>query len=82
MDIQTFFDSKAGCHIDKKSTIEFVVFLDKKLMSWTFREQKIAAHSFTKVEYEVYRDVAVELTWLASLLIEIDLPSSVTPFLV
>ncbi|XP_031095206.1 uncharacterized protein LOC115999498 [Ipomoea triloba] len=57
---------------DQKSTSGFVVFLGSNMVSWVCRKQHIVAWSSTEAEYKGLANVVVEVTWIVSLLRELD----------
>ncbi|XP_019178918.1 PREDICTED: uncharacterized protein LOC109174086 [Ipomoea nil] len=72
--IHAYSDSDwAGCSIDRKSTSGYAVFLGDNLISWVSRKQCTIARSSTEVEYMGLADVAAEVTWVVSLLHELNL---------
>ncbi|XP_019157723.1 PREDICTED: uncharacterized protein LOC109154370 [Ipomoea nil] len=76
-DVHAYSDSDwAGCPIDRKFTSGYVVFLGTNLVSWVSRKQRTVARSSTEAEYKGPTDVAAEVTWAMSLLLELGLHSS------
>ncbi|XP_019175785.1 PREDICTED: uncharacterized protein LOC109171109 [Ipomoea nil] len=75
LDIHAYSDSDwAGNPDDRKSTSGFAVFLGKNLKSWVCRKQQTVARSSTEAEYKGLADVSVEVTWLVSLMQEMEFP--------
>ncbi|XP_019164254.1 PREDICTED: uncharacterized protein LOC109160414 [Ipomoea nil] len=80
LDIHAYSDSDwAGNPDDRKSTSGFAVFLGSNLVSWVCRKQRTVAHSSTEAEYKGLADVSAEVTWLVSLMKEIDFAPSSAP---
>ncbi|XP_019160753.1 PREDICTED: uncharacterized protein LOC109157308 [Ipomoea nil] len=74
--IHAFSESDwTGCPIDRKSTTEYAIFLGSNLISWLSRKQRTVARSSTEAEYKALVDVSAEVTWVVSLLRELDLHS-------
>ncbi|XP_019190310.1 PREDICTED: uncharacterized protein LOC109184729 [Ipomoea nil] len=80
--VHAFSDSDwAGCSLDRKSTAGYAVFLGPNLVSWTSRKQRTVARSSTEAEYKALADVAAEVVWVQSLLLDLGLHCATTPVL-
>ncbi|XP_019166883.1 PREDICTED: uncharacterized protein LOC109162651 [Ipomoea nil] len=80
LDIHAYSDSDwAGNPDDRKSTSGFAVFLASNLVSCVCRKQRTVARSSTEAEYKGLADVSAEVTWLVSLMKEIDFAPSSAP---
>ncbi|XP_019170978.1 PREDICTED: uncharacterized protein LOC109166480 [Ipomoea nil] len=80
LDIHAYSDADwAGDPDDRKSTSGFAVFLENNLISWVRRKHRIVARSSTEAEYKGLADVSAEVTWLVSLMKEIDISPTSAP---
>ncbi|KAA3452459.1 Retrovirus-related Pol polyprotein from transposon TNT 1-94 [Gossypium australe] len=61
----------AGCKDDYTSTSAYIIYLGHNPISWSSKKQHTIAHSSTEVEYRVVSSLAVELSWICSLLTEL-----------
>lgn len=78
--ITTYCDSNWDSNIDdRRSTIGFCVFLGDNLQSWSSKKQTMVSRSSTEVEYRRFAVVVNEISWLKSLLFELDVPISHAP---
>ncbi|XP_019157190.1 PREDICTED: uncharacterized protein LOC109153781 [Ipomoea nil] len=80
LDIHAYSDSNwAGNPDDQKSTSGFAVFLGSNLISWVCLKQHTVARSSIEAEYKGLADVSAKVTWLVSLMKEIDFPPTSAP---
>jgi len=70
--IRAFCDADwASDVVDRRSTSGIVIFLGPNLISWWFCKQKVTARSSTKAEYCSITQTSTELTWIHTLLAEL-----------
>ncbi|XP_021612249.1 uncharacterized mitochondrial protein AtMg00810-like [Manihot esculenta] len=60
---------------DWNSITSFAIFMGKYLISWNSKKQQIVAKSSTEAEYRAIDLAITELTWIQSLLRDIDFAS-------
>nr|KYP41417.1 Copia protein [Cajanus cajan] len=66
---------------DKKSIAGLYVYFGETLITWSSKKQKVVSRSSTKFEYRALIDLAVEISWIKSLLQKIKLSIPRTPTL-
>lgn len=71
--LQALTDSDwAGCIDDCKSTGCYAIYLGAALVSWSLKKQRTVSRSSTEFECKTLANAAAELTWVQSLLSELD----------
>ncbi|KAM2365790.1 hypothetical protein ACFX1X_004563 [Malus domestica] len=74
LSINAFSDADwVGCHLDRRSTGGFCIFLGNSLLSWSAKKQPTVARSSIEAEYRSLTNSAAELTWICKLLIDVGL---------
>jgi len=74
LSLHAFCDSDWGrCPISRKSTTWYCVFLGSSLISWLTKRQKTVSLSSTEVEYRAMIGACCELSWLRSLLKDLEI---------
>ena len=76
--IQAFTDADWGSNPDdRKSTIGYCIFIGTNLISWSSKKQVVVSHSSTEAEYRSIASTCTKISWLMSLLKEINLHISI-----
>lgn len=71
----------ASCLDDRRGTSGYCTLLGSSLISWSSFKQKVVSRSSSKFEYRGLANAATELTWVESLLHELQIPFSPPPLL-
>uniref|UniRef100_A0A803PM38 Integrase catalytic domain-containing protein n=1 Tax=Cannabis sativa TaxID=3483 RepID=A0A803PM38_CANSA len=66
---------------DRRSVAGTCVYLGDTLISWSSRKQPVVSRSSTESEYRALAQVAAEMTWVQSLLKELEFPLPATPII-
>ena len=69
----------ACCPDDRKSVASYCVYLGDTLISWSSKKQAVVSRSSTETENRSLAHVAAEISWVQSLLNELQFPLSSTP---
>ncbi|GJX52458.1 ribonuclease H-like domain-containing protein [Tanacetum coccineum] len=64
----------AGCHVTRRSTSEYFVFLGDNLLSWSAKRQVTLSRSSVEAEYRGVATVVAETPWIRNLLRELHTP--------
>ncbi|GJY12933.1 uncharacterized mitochondrial protein-like protein [Tanacetum coccineum] len=64
----------ANCPITRRSITGFCIFLGPCLISWQSKKQLVVSRSSTEAEYRALAYCACEITWLQSLLMDLQVP--------
>ena len=82
LDIIGFCDADwASNPNDRRSTIDFCLYLGSNLISWNSKKQNIISRSNTEAEYRNLATLAAEVTWIQFLLTELQIPQGHVPVL-
>ncbi|GKD14362.1 retrovirus-related pol polyprotein from transposon RE1 [Tanacetum coccineum] len=72
--LQAYYDSDwAACPVTIRSITGLTVFLGKCLISWTAKKQSVVLRSSIEAEYRALADCTYEITWLNSLLKDLNI---------
>lgn len=82
LNITRFNDADWASHIhDHYSTFDYYLFLDPNLVSWHSRKQHIISKSPIKAKYRNMATLVAKISWLQTLLCELNIISSNTPII-
>ncbi|XP_034681071.1 uncharacterized mitochondrial protein AtMg00810-like [Vitis riparia] len=80
LNITGFYDSDWASDVDDRHfTSGYYLFLGPNLVSWHSRKQHTVSKSSTEAEYQSVATLVAEISWLQSLLKELNISSSTTP---
>ena len=80
LNLTAFCDADWGSDPDdRKSTSGFCVYLGANVVSWASKKQHIVSRSSTEAEYRSLAHTTAEVTWLSSLLGELQVPMTSLP---
>ncbi|RVW21952.1 Retrovirus-related Pol polyprotein from transposon RE1 [Vitis vinifera] len=80
LNITGFYDADWASDVDDRhSTSGYCLFLGPNLVSWHSRKQHTISKSSTEAEYRSVATLVAEISWLQSLLKELNISSSTTP---
>lgn len=63
--------------IDRKSIAGYYVYLGDTLVFWSAKKQKVVSRSSSESKYRALANTAAEISWLRSLLKELEVPCDV-----
>ena len=79
-DLTAFSDSDWAADIDdRRSVTGYCVFFGSNLISWCSKKQTVVSRSSTEAEYRSLAQVVSEISWIKSLLGELQIKCSNTP---
>ncbi|KAJ4711692.1 Retrovirus-related Pol polyprotein from transposon TNT 1-94 [Melia azedarach] len=73
-DLVGFCDADWGCDVDDRKSISgYCIFLGGNLVSWSSKKQHVVARSSAESEYRAIALTCAEITWISSLLSELNM---------
>nr|GEZ74262.1 hypothetical protein [Tanacetum cinerariifolium] len=72
--VDSRFPHHASCHVTRRSTSGYCVFLGDNRLSWFAKRHVTLSHSNAKVEYRKVTNVVAEVAWIYNLLREFHTP--------
>ena len=82
MQINYFSDSDWACDKDdRKSMAGYAVYLGSNLVSWSSKKQAVVSRLSTEAEYKALAQATAEVTWIQSLLKELNIHLVTAPIM-
>ena len=82
LDLIAYSDADWGSDPDdRRSTSGYCIYLGDNLVSWSSKKQSVVSKSLAESEYRAMALACAEITWICSVLKEINVKLSCTPLL-